>query len=261
MPRIPDAAPRRDLNVFYVLDTSGSMEGEPIQILNRTMQETLRALEKVAGSTADAQIKLSVLQFASQVKWMHANGPEDVRNVRWINLSAGGLTQIGAAIRELNKKLTNKEFMKSEVGSLLPIIIFMTDGHPTDEYMAALDEIKQNKLYRRATKIGFAVGEYADVQMIAHLTGDSEAVINTSDLGVFAKLLQFVSVTSSIMGSTSTTANAPGSAGREAVRQALEESGINKDDVTPGFSYYNPEVADYRTADSADVWEDIDDDW
>lgn len=47
MPRIDEveAVPRKDLHIFYVLDTSGSMADEgKIGMLNRAMEETLDAL-------------------------------------------------------------------------------------------------------------------------------------------------------------------------------------------------------------------------
>lgn len=255
---------RRDLHVFYVLDTSGSMVGTPIQILNQAMQETIRALEKVAKKNGDAQLKLSVLEFNTTVKWMHQAGPQRVEDFAWFDLTAGGLTQIGAALDELNSKLSRREFMKSEGGTLLPIIIFMTDGHPTDDYHKSLDVIKQNKLFRRASKIGFAVGEHADAEMIAHLTGDSEAVIRTNNLALFAKLLQFVSVTSSVIASTSQISGGPTSNGRTALKRALEETGVDANEINPGFVYYDAETTllDEQAAnDTTDIiWEDSDDD-
>lgn len=38
--------PRKNLPIFYLLDTSGSMTGEPIAILNRAMTETMEELKK-----------------------------------------------------------------------------------------------------------------------------------------------------------------------------------------------------------------------
>lgn len=256
---------RRDLHVFYVLDTSGSMEGTPIQILNQAMQETIRALEKVAKKNGDAQLKISVLQFNSEVSWMHEEGPMDVDDFIWNDLHAGGLTKMGAALTELGSKLSGKEFLRSESGTLLPIIIFMTDGHPTDEYMVALEDIKKNKLYRRASKIGFAIGEHADAEMIAHLTGDSEAVIRTNDLALFARLLQFVSVTSSVIASTSQVAGGQLSSGRTALKQALEDTGVDASEISPGFDYFDEKTviidAEGINDSSSIVWEDNDDEW
>ena len=39
--------PRKNLPIFYLLDTSGSMIGEPIAILNRAMTETMEELKNM----------------------------------------------------------------------------------------------------------------------------------------------------------------------------------------------------------------------
>ena len=41
-------APRKELHVFYVLDTSGSMEGAKISSLNHAMEECTEALKELA---------------------------------------------------------------------------------------------------------------------------------------------------------------------------------------------------------------------
>ena len=46
MPNINELeeAPRKEMHVFYVLDTSGSMSGTKISMLNRCMEESIDAL-------------------------------------------------------------------------------------------------------------------------------------------------------------------------------------------------------------------------
>ena len=122
------------------------------------------------------------------------------------------------------------------------------------------------KLFRRAAKIGFAIGDSPDVEMIAHLTGDSEAVVQTDDLQMFAKLLQFVSVTSSIMQSTSQVAGGQVGSGREALKRAREEAGVDARDIRPGFSYLDEDtvvldVPDPAASGADIIWDDADDDW
>ena len=48
--------PRKDLHVFYILDTSGSMDGTKISTLNRAMEESTQALADVAKSNGDAKL-------------------------------------------------------------------------------------------------------------------------------------------------------------------------------------------------------------
>lgn len=194
---------RRELTVFYVLDTSGSMTGAPISTLNRAMEETIEVLKDQKNS--DAKLKIAVLEFNSGCKWVQPAGPEEMEDFFWEDLEAGGLTDVGAALNELDDKLSTKAFLDSMTGAYMPIIIFMTDGYATDDYTKALDEIRKNKWFKRATKIGFAIGDDPDLKMICEVVGNSEAVVRTNDLELFAKLLRFASVTASMLVSKSRT--------------------------------------------------------
>ena len=110
-------------------------------------------------------------------------------------------------------------------GALMPVIIFMTDGFATDDYKTALEEVRQNKWFHRGTKIGFAIGEDGDVDtgMIASVVGNSEAVIKTTDLELFGRLMRFVSVTASMLVSQTVTTNDIVT-GEDVVRQVIEDS-------------------------------------
>lgn len=237
-------APRKDLHVFYVLDTSGSMTGAKISTLNRAMEETTEALKDVAKSNGDAKLKIAAMEFNTNCRWVTSNGPEDLEeDFIWEPLKAGGLTDMGAALDELHSKLSRSAFLNSMTGALMPIIIFMTDGYATDNYEKALAKIRGNRWFQHGTKIGFAFGDDADVKMISSVVGNSEAVIRTTDLELFKKLLRFVSVTASkLVSQSSTTGTQPSAA--DLVKIAVEESGAD-DTVTTKLdsTSYNPEPA------------------
>lgn len=263
MPNINELeeAPRKEMHVFYVLDTSGSMSGTKISMLNRCMEESIDALTELAKSNADAKLKIAVLEFNTGCKWVTSNGPESLEeDFVWDSLSAGGLTDIGAALTELNSKLSRHAFLNSMTGALMPVIIFMTDGQATDNYQKALDEIRNNRWFRRATKIGFAVGEdhEVDLTMLASVVGNSEAVIKTSDLELFRRLMKFVSVTASMLVSQPSTTKTE-TTGADIVKMA-EESGelTSREKVNIPETQYikEPDPGPEPTGD----WED-DEDW
>ena len=253
MPSTNNPIARRTLIIFYVLDTSGSMAQDgKIGMLNETMRETMEVLKDVAKDNADAEIKIAVLQFASGAEWVKE--PTYLEDMFWDNLQAGGLTDIGMALDELNDKLSRDKFMKSSSGLYTPVIIFMTDGLPTDDWKKALNKIKtENKWYQSATKIGFALGNNADTDAIAEIVGNIEAVVHTSDLEVFRKLIRFVSVRSSILNGTSKMAGSESSGG-DIVRSALEEQGIESEYSTHGSDYVEPEPEVEMNADS--TWDE-----
>lgn len=266
MPAIPDRPiARKDLHIFYVLDTSGSMaDAGKIGMLNRAMEETLDALQDVAKHNGDANLKIAVLEFNTGCKWITDNGPEDMADFEWEDLKAGGLTDIGGALDELDSKMSTHAWLNSMMGALMPVIIFMTDGYATDDWEKKLDKVRENRWFRRATKIGFALGDDADRKMIASVVGNSEAVIQTNDLEVFKKLIRVVSVTSSMLKSqtgadkTSTT---------DIIDDALKGAGVKKEDVVEKLDddEYKREdpLPDPETKTGGDTWDggDGDGEW
>lgn len=231
-----NSAQRPELHVFYILDTSGSMNGNPIGVLNRAMRSTVRALKQVAAHNSNARVKIAVMEFNTGCRWINPAGPEDMEFFQWDDLTAQGMTYMGAALDELGSKLHRNVYLSTTTGSFLPVIIFMTDGYANDDYVAALKRIRKNDWFSKATRIGFAIGRNPDVTMIARLTGDSEAVIRTDDLGLFAKMLKFVSTSSVNIMSRSYTSDAEVSGGA-AVQNAAREAGVSVRQFDPGVEY------------------------
>ena len=268
MPAIPnDPIPRKDLHIFYVLDTSGSMaDAGKIGMLNRAMEETLDALQDVAKHNGDANLKFAVLEFNTGCKWITDNGPEDMADFEWEDLKAGGLTDIGGALDELDSKMSTHAWLNSMMGALMPVIIFMTDGYATDDWEKKLDKVRENRWFRRATKIGFALGDDADRKMIASVVGNSEAVIQTNDLEVFKKLIRIVSVTSSMLVSKPKAEEDTDTTGK-IIDEALKGAGVDKEKVVKplGSDEYKPEdpLPDPETKTGGDPWEggDGDGEW
>lgn len=194
--------PRRTMVLFFVVDTSGSMSGDKIGALNDAIRETLPDLQDLSENNADAKIKIATLQFDSHVQWRDPE-PINSENFVWNNLEAGGLTSLGAALIELKDKLSAKKFMKEIVGSFAPVIIFLSDGSPTDDYSSALSEIKNNNWFKNAIKVAIAIGNDADKNVLAEVVGNTEAVIDVHNKETLKKLIRFVSVTASQVNSKS----------------------------------------------------------
>ena len=113
---------RKTMVLFFLVDTSGSMYGEKIGSLNDAIRETVPDLKDLSQSNPDAAIKIAVMQFDTNVRWLYPQ-PIDSEQFRWNDLQAGGLTELGAALLELNGKLSKTQFMQEAAGSYAPVLI------------------------------------------------------------------------------------------------------------------------------------------
>ena len=139
--------PRRTMVLFFVIDTSGSMDGSKIGAVNAAIEEVIPAIKEVSDENADAEIKIAALEFSSGTRWITANGPVEVEQFRWNYLDAAGCTDLGAAYKTLNEKLSTKAFMKEATGSFAPAIFLLSDGEPTDDWASTLAQLKQNNWF------------------------------------------------------------------------------------------------------------------
>jgi uncharacterized protein YegL len=123
-----------------LLDTSGSMQGEPIGQLNLGLRSFKDEL--AADTLASKRVEIAVITFG--------DGPQlvadfvEAANFEPPQLTAGGMTPMGTAIRDALGRLTaRKESYRSNgVAYYRPWVFLITDGEPTDEYLSAAQEVR-----------------------------------------------------------------------------------------------------------------------
>ena len=145
MPLLDDvvSVPRRTMTLFFVIDTSGSMEGNKIGAVNDAVVNVLPMLDEISQTNPDAEIKVAALEFSSGTKWLYTE-PKLASEFVWQDVRASGLTSLGGACIELNNKLSRSGYMQAASGSFAPAIILLSDGGPTDDFQSGLAKLKTN---------------------------------------------------------------------------------------------------------------------
>lgn len=210
----------RTMALFYLFDTSGSMSGTKIGQVNYAMKDIPKIIMDVADGAPNANIVVAAASFDSDVKWLtpQPQSPEDFMNT-WHDMSAGGLTSLGAALSSLNEKMSRKSFLgDNPMGYLAPGVIILSDGEPTDNWKNPLSELKKNNWFKNAIKIAFAVGDDANKQVLGEVCGSSEAVISIQDPDKIRSYIKFVTAAVSKTGTTS----------QASMGQTAQESVINQ---------------------------------
>ncbi len=198
-----EALPRRVMTLFVLVDTSGSMaiDGN-IGKVNRAIEEAVQQLRDVSSSNFDAEIRIAVLEFSSGCRWV-TDSSEALEDFVWNDLTAGGLTDMGAAFTELESALSRTRMLQSSTGAYAPVIILLSDGQPTDNIAEGLDKLRNNNWFKNAMKIAVAVTSEASDALV-QFTGNVETVLpydgNKQDL---CKLLTRLMVVSSKIQSRS----------------------------------------------------------
>ncbi|MDR1787163.1 MAG: VWA domain-containing protein [Treponema sp.] len=230
---------RRQMVLFFLIDTSGSMQGQKISAVNTAIREVVPELADIGG--ADIDLKIAVLEFSMGCKWQNPAGPVSVDDFMWNNLSAEGGTDMGTAFRELNERLSRNSFLKAPSASVAPVILLLSDGQPSDDYQSALAALKNNNWFKSAVKVALAIGSDADCNVLAEFTGTSETVLSAYTPDILRKMIRTVSITSAQIGSRS---------------QPLQEGDIvsKQDTMAAEIKNLKQTDPDYNSADTLEGW-------
>jgi uncharacterized protein YegL len=201
----------RRLPVYFLLDTSGSMNGEPIHALNNAMSGMINTLR--SDPQASDTLWVSIITFDREVNEVAPLTELSSFQLPEIKCPPSGPTNTGKALELLFKKV-NKEVRKgtpTQKGDWRPLLFIFTDGKPSDLllYSEMIPKIKSLNL---GAIVGCAAGKLADNSKLKELT-DTVVYLDTADSSTLKQFFKWVSDTieqgNKSMGTTDTVAMPP----------------------------------------------------
>lgn len=181
----------RRLLVYLLLDTSGSMQGEPIEAVNSGMEALVGALRQ--DPYALETVHLTVMTFDSEAKIVAPLTPIEDMVLPQITTPRSGPTHLGLALEMLGAqvKMDVVKSTDSVKGDWAPFLFVMTDGKPSDIqlYNEQCGEIRKLGF---AQIVGCAAGPKAREEDLRQLC-NSVVRLDTMDNAAFAKLFHWVS--------------------------------------------------------------------
>ncbi len=180
----------RRLPVYLLLDTSGSMSGEPIEAVKNGVQIMISSLRQNPQAIETAFI--SVITFDSNAQQIIPL--TDLATFQMVDLKASGVTALGEALKLVSLKI-DAEVAKTtteQKGDWKPLVFIMTDGIPTDDWQAGLNEFSKRKT---AFTVACAAGSGADTNILKQIT-ENVVSLDTADSSSISKF--FLWVTASI---------------------------------------------------------------
>ena len=162
---------RRPLHFIWIADCSGSMGyGGKIQSLNNAIREALPHMQDAAKGNPNAEVMVRVIKFSSGASW-HVATPEQVEHFRWEDLEANGVTDMGKALRLVAEQLDPAVMPQR---ALPPVLVLISDGHPTDDVSAGLRALMAQPWGKKAVRIAIAIGADAEKSVLQRFIGHPE---------------------------------------------------------------------------------------
>jgi uncharacterized protein YegL len=157
----------RRLPIYFLIDISESMVGEPIQQVEEGLSTIIRALK--TDPNAIETVWISIIVFAGQPKTIVPL--QEIVSFYPPKFPIGGGTSLSKGLGHLMSEL-KRNTIKTTVdqkGDWKPIVFLFTDGVPTDDTQSAISEWKQN--WQRSTNlVAVSFGSETDTNLLSELT-------------------------------------------------------------------------------------------
>lgn len=181
----------RHLPVYILIDTSGSMKGEPIESVKVGLADMVATLRK--DPYALETVCISIITFDRDVKQILPLTELDNLQLPDIFTPDSGPTHMGAALKMLCDKIIVevKKGTPEQKGDWRPLLFLLTDGKPSDiqDYNQVISRVKSLNF---ASIVACAAGPLAKKEPLQKLT-DQVFRLDTMDATSFKKFFVWVS--------------------------------------------------------------------
>ncbi len=183
----------RRLPVYFLLDTSGSMRGEPIQALNNALSGMVNTLR--SDAQALDSLWISIITYDREIKEIAPLTELVSFQLPEITCPQSGPTNTGAGLEYVIQKVKNDVIKGSptQKGDWKPLLFVFTDGKPSDMplYREKIIEIKNLNF---GAVVGCAAGPKADDEILKELT-DNVVHLDSADSSTLKQFFKWVSET------------------------------------------------------------------
>lgn len=161
----------RPVHFFWLLDCSTSMTiNGKMGELNYAVHEAIPAMQDAASENASAQLLVRVITFSTGAQW-HVRLPTPVDQFEWTDVTANGVTDLGAALRMVARELQTPPMPER---AMQPVLALVSDGLPTDDWRSGLRAVDSTPWGPKSIRVAVSIGQDADTAMLKEFLANPE---------------------------------------------------------------------------------------
>jgi uncharacterized protein YegL len=161
----------RPVHFFWLLDCSYSMTiNGKISALNFAVHEAIPEMRQAASENASAQLLVRVITFSTGAQW-HVRIPTPIEQFEWSDVTADGVTDLGAALRMVARELQTPPMQER---AMQPVLALVSDGLPTDDWRNGLNAVDSTPWGKKTIRVAVSIGDDADTAMLKEFLANPE---------------------------------------------------------------------------------------
>jgi len=196
---VPAAKP---LPVILLLDVSGSMRGEKIAALNKSVEEMIASFAD--QTKREVEIQVSAITFGNEVKVHLPYTPAP--DIKWTPLSADGATPLADALVMAKEMVEDKATTPSR--AYRPAVVLVSDGEPwpkNQPWEQALAAFVGDGRSAKCERYALGIGSEADESVLEKFVdgADDQTVHHADDAAGIVEFFKFVTMSVSTRSKSS----------------------------------------------------------
>lgn len=203
-----DRMAKQKFNILLLVDTSRSMQGKRIEQVNQAIHDISGYLKDMQTENTNVDFYISILTFGTDAVW-HDNQKEvDIDSFNFKDIKAFGQSNLHLAYHKLNDVLKKESQggMMPDFGGVAPVILLLTDGHPSKGNIKEELELLRNKpWFKVALKYGIAIELNDDrtIKVLRDFVSGNGDVIQVYNSNLLERIIKIIVMTASKVKSTS----------------------------------------------------------
>ncbi len=162
--------PTRPLHFIWIVDCSGAMAEYKIQVVNDAIRSTITLLQREVDANPSVDILIRAIRFSSGAQW-HITEPTPIAELRWTDLQADGVTDMGKALKMVAEQLTIQQMPDR---ALPPVLVLISDGYHTYDFKSGLNALMEQPWGKRAIRLAITLGLDSNLDILQQFIGHDE---------------------------------------------------------------------------------------
>ena len=225
-----DRIAKEKLNIILIIDVSKSMQGKRIEQVNQAIYDIKQYLMELQSENINVDFYLTLLSFSNDARFYNNKEAVNIDDFKYNGIQCGGWTNLHCAYEKLAEimKKESRGGIMPDFGGAAPIVLLLTDGHPTgNTYKERLKELLVLPWFKAALRYGIAIelNDQRTGEVLKDFVGNNGDVISCYNASMLKDIIKIIVLTASKVKSTSANvANGPHVTQNQMAQQLIAEA-------------------------------------